>query len=315
MSQKATEDYFVFGLHVRSELSLPELGPPGVPGPDAPAVTVRIGNVGHEIENPCHVGPTFQVGLDDYLLDVRKVARYRVRGGSEIVVERAAGSTERDVRLFLFGTVLGALCHQRGLLPLHASAIVANGRAIAFSGHSRAGKSTLAAFFADRGYPVLADDICVLGLEGNRHPTAFAGTRNIKLWQDALLKLGRNPAALQTVRAGLQKYQVPLNGSAASAASPLDRIYILHEARLPQHQGIKRLSGAGAFGAIFNHTYRPHLIAPMGRAQENFARCVALLQRVPVYALGRSWGFANFAQDAAVLEAHFLDPDAAVPSA
>ena len=146
--QKATEDYFVFGLRVRSELALPELGPAGTLESDAPVVTVRTGSAGPDIEKPSHVGPTFQVGMDDYLLDVRNVARYRVRRGDEIVVEPAAGSTERDVRLFLFGTVLGALCHQRGLLPLHASAIVANGRAIAFSGHSRAGKSTLAAFFA-----------------------------------------------------------------------------------------------------------------------------------------------------------------------
>src|ERR1700733_3900834 len=66
---EVSEDYFVFGLRVRSELALPELGPAGTQEADAPLVTVRTGSAGREIEKPVHVGPTFQVGMDDYLLD------------------------------------------------------------------------------------------------------------------------------------------------------------------------------------------------------------------------------------------------------
>jgi hypothetical protein len=51
----------------------------------------------------------------------------------------------------------------------------------------------------------------------------------------------------------------------------------------------------------------------MGRAEGHFTRCADLLKRVPVFALGRSWGFATFAQDAAALERHFLDRDEALP--
>ena len=300
-------EYLVFGLRVRSEFSLPELGPARRPDRSVPAVTVRTGSAGPAIENPSDVGPTFQVGRDDYLLDVHRVARYRVRDGNEIVVEPAAGSSERDVRIFLLGTVLGALCHQRGLLPLHASAIVVNGRAVAFAGRSRAGKSTLAAYFADRGYPVLSDDICVLGFDDERRPAALAGVPNLKLWQDALLELGRNPGGLETVRTGLQKYHVPLNGNAAANAAPLERIYVLGETRLERLEGIERLSGAAAFDKVFSNIYRRHLIAPMGQAQAHFARCIALLQQVPVFAVARRWGFGTFAADAATLERHFLD--------
>ena len=64
-----------------------------------------------------------------------------------------------DVRLFLLGSVWGALALQRGLLPLHASA-VGRGRTVhAFTGPPGAGKSTLAAALAARGYPLFTDDM------------------------------------------------------------------------------------------------------------------------------------------------------------
>lgn len=45
-----------------------------------------------------------------------------------------------------------------GYLPLHASSVVANGRAYVFAGKSGSGKSTIAAALLDRGCEFLADD-------------------------------------------------------------------------------------------------------------------------------------------------------------
>ena len=88
-----------------------------------------------------------------------------MRDGNQIVIDAAPDATDRNVRLFLLGSALGALLHQRGLLPLHANAIDLGGGAVAFSGHSGAGKSTIAAWFHDRGHRILADDVCVVGFD------------------------------------------------------------------------------------------------------------------------------------------------------
>ena len=109
------------------------------------------------------------------MLTVDGVGRYLVRGGAEILVDAAGGAAERDVRLFLLGSALGILCHQRGLLPLHANAVVANGAAYAFAGHSGAGKSTLAAHFAQAGYEILCDDVCVISFDEAGQPLAWPG--------------------------------------------------------------------------------------------------------------------------------------------
>jgi hypothetical protein len=155
---------------------------------------------------------------------------------------------------------------------------------------------------------VLSDDICALSFDRDGRPDAHAGIPKNKLWQDALVELGRDPARLDTVRDGLHKYHLPLDS--AAGAVPLGRIYVLREASFARHEGIARLHGTAAFDEVFNNTYRRHLVAPMGQAQAHFARCAALLRRVPVFALSRSWGFGTFAQDAAALERHFLDDSA-----
>ncbi|MCP4397035.1 MAG: hypothetical protein GY801_07015 [bacterium] len=65
---------------------------------------------------------------------------------------------------------LGALLHQRELLPLHGSAIKVNDGVCVFVGLSGNGKSTVAAAFRQRGYQVLADDVCVVSIREDGLP-------------------------------------------------------------------------------------------------------------------------------------------------
>jgi hypothetical protein len=136
---------------------------------------------------------------------------------------------------------------------------------------------------------------------------AWPGVPRIKLWRDALKALGRDHHDLATVRDGLEKYEVPLDGLAGGTALPLERLYILREARLPSQETIERLTGAAAFDEFLNHTYRHRLLAPMGCAASHFAQCATLVKHVPVFSAGRRWGFECFADEAAKIEHHFRD--------
>lgn len=258
------------------------------------------------LEQPRDVGPTFQVGLDDYLLEVREVARYRVRKGREIVIEPFPGSSERRIKVFLLGTVFGALCHQRGLLPLHASAIALGDRCIAFAGPSGAGKSTLATFLGDRGYPIVSDDICVVGLDGQGLPVAWSGLSRLKLWRDAVEALGRDPRDFDAIFEGVEKYQLSPERPMPRRPLKLARLYVLSEARLPQQEGISRLARSLAFDAIIGSTYRPRLLAPMGQARAHFALCAAIVKHASIHAVYRRWGFDSFSAEVEKLERHFI---------
>jgi hypothetical protein len=82
-------------------------------------------------------------------------------GGTEIWVD-APGVSDADVAECLLGPILGIALRRHGIVCLHASAVEIDGRAVAFAGRQGAGKSTLAALFAMRGCPVIADDLSAL---------------------------------------------------------------------------------------------------------------------------------------------------------
>lgn len=290
--------YEVFGLRVGSQLPLPELfeARPG----DAD-VEIRFGRIAaYEGEKP---GLTLQA--DGALLSIPEVGRYLIRDGREIVVEPAAGGSERNLRLYLLGSAFGAVLHQRGLLPLHANAIEIDGRAVAFMGHSGAGKSTIAAWFHDRGYRVLADDVCVVTFDGAGGPVAHAGIPRLRLWREALEASGRTADAFELSFDDQDKYNVP---TAAGAGAPLElsHIYLLRKAEAG-HPSIARLQGIDAVDALVANTYRGAFVTMMGAAGRHLADCLKLIHRAPVFGADRLWGYDAFEAQALALEAHARD--------
>lgn len=282
-----------------SDLLLNELAPAGEGAPD---VRITAGPTGA-------VDGAQGVTVDgvDLVLTITGIARFTVRGGSEIRVEADPSASARNVRLYLLGSVFGALLHQRGLLPLHANAIVIDGRAFAFTGASGAGKSTLAAWFVDRGYRILSDDVCVVGFDaggfdGRGAAVAQPGLPRLRLWRDALDRGGRDAADYHRSFDELDKYDVPT--AADLSPMPLAAVY-----RLGRGDGgdIARLTGMAAVEALVANTYRGAIVAQIeGGTRRHLAACVALARAVPVFAAERAWGFDRFEAEAARLEAHAL---------
>jgi hypothetical protein len=178
--------YRAFGLAIRSCLPLPEL----LPADSGPAdVEVEYGEVPAELPDALARGVRFQAAPGRLLLQVDGVARYLVSGGSRVTIARDPAAGDEDVRVFLLGSVFGALLHQRDDLVLHGSAIEWDGAAVVFMGFSGAGKSTLAAAFRKRGRPILTDDLCVVRPDGSGRMLAHPGFPEAKLWLDSLQEL------------------------------------------------------------------------------------------------------------------------------
>ena len=108
--------------------------------------------------------------------------------GSAVWAKWPETSSLEDAATFLLGPVLGFLLRLRGITCLHASAVVLDGRAVAFVGDAGAGKSTTAAAFARRGHPVLSDDVVALvEREGAFHVLPAYGY--LSLWADSVTML------------------------------------------------------------------------------------------------------------------------------
>lgn len=309
--------YACFGLDVHSEIPLPELA--GMPAPPAagarPRIVIRTGTIPADLTVAPGAGRVRAIGGDTFLIDVKDTARYLVRGGAEIVVEPYAGGSAVNLRLFLLGSAFGALCHQRGLLPLHANAVVMGGRAFAFAGRTGIGKSTLAAYFQTRGYPVLCDDVCVVSFDDQGRPMAWPGLPRLKLWRDAAETFGHDSRALERASDGRDKYHVPLASPGDRGPYPLARIYLLRNVADGAQEEIERLTAASAVRALMVNTYRRSFVRKMDLIDGNFQQATAVAHHAAVFSAARHRGFDVFEREAERLVDHLRQPDDSVSGA
>jgi energy-coupling factor transporter ATP-binding protein EcfA2 len=297
--------YSCFNFRLRSDIPLGELHPAEAGNDARPIVEVRVGALPETLPGGRTAPYGLQIADDEVMLTVANTARYLIRGGREVVVDRLEGGSERDMRLFLLGSALGILCHQRGLLPLHANAIVADGAAVAFAGPPGAGKSTLAAHFAHTGFEVLCDDVCVIEFDEGGRPLAWPGLPRVKLWGDAASAFGHDSSTLDQAIEGMDKYHVPLRRATQARPIPFRRLYVLSRAE-DRPGEIRRLGGQAAMAEVMGQTYRGLYLAPMGLVERHFRQCAALLASAEVYSASRTWGYDVFQQQAGMLEQHVL---------
>jgi hypothetical protein len=300
--------YSCFNFRLASELPLDGLNEARA-GDTGPLIAVRMAPLPDSLTGAAAPVHGLQALGAEALLSLPQVGRFLVRDGREIVVDPHPDASERAVRLFLLGSALGILCHQRGLLPLHANAVAADGAAYAFAGPSGAGKSTLAAGFERRGYRLLSDDVCMVDFDEAGTVLAWPGIPSLKLWSDAADRFGHDCGRLERVMEDAAKYHVPVASVREAAPAPLRRLYVLSRADRDAPPGIRRLVGHEAMAAVMAQTYRGAYLEPMGLAQRHFRDCSALLSSLRVYEATRHWGFDCFEQEIDRLERHMFEED------
>jgi hypothetical protein len=98
---------------------------------------------------------------------------------------------------------------------------------VIFLGKSGPGKSTLAAYLAQQGFPVLCDDFVVLSQQGS-HTLVVPAYPGVRLWPDTLSTLFDHNARTTPVAHYSEKRRLALDGDDGQAVSvPLARVYIL----------------------------------------------------------------------------------------
>jgi hypothetical protein len=121
-----------------------------------------------------------------YLLEFFDLARFVIDFDEHrIEAIGAAGCTPATLAHLLLDQVLPrAVCHE-GRMVVHASAVgLGDGRAVAFTGVSGRGKSTLAAAFLRAGHRLLSDD-CLLLENVSGRVCALPAYGSLRLWEDS----------------------------------------------------------------------------------------------------------------------------------
>ncbi len=226
-------------------------------------------------------------------LFVPGVAEYLVQDGRSIRVSPEAGAEESTVRLWLLGSAMGLVLHQRGLLVLHGAGVLVGGRVAVFLGDSGAGKSTLAGSFARAGHPVLGDDTLAVH-RGPEGPVVWPGSRVMKLWSESARALGVSLEGCERVGARFDKFWVGVGQVAPYRAYPLAQVVELARA-----DGAVRIEPLGLLDAtrlIATHTYRPEFVRMMSRDEDHFRQCADLAAGITALRFERPWDTGRIAE-------------------
>ena len=268
MEALARHAYRAYGLSIHSDIQCPELAPHPDPA-QIPDVNIRVLAHGSCEFNALENG-RYQVQPGRFRLDVPGVARYCVQEGKRILVETCADTSADRVRLFLLGSTMGALLYQRGLFPLHGSAVETPRGAMIFVGAQGAGKSTLTAQFHAKGYRLLSDDVCAIAQtpSGLRIVPAVS---QFRLCSDAYERLGKKAGA----RFDVDKYVVPMGEGYCPEPAPLRMIHILSsdDVECPRFE---ILCGLSRLQYLLQNLYRPCYL-PGQQTQSQLVRMAGVI--------------------------------------
>lgn len=251
--------YQAYGLHILSEVPCPELhAEDGLAFP--PDVTIRLEPPVAEVS--LSIGEDyFQVSPGLFHLTIPKVARYTVKDGNSISIQPQAGTPIDQVRLFMLGSSMGALLYQRGLFPLHGSAVSTRWGAMIFVGPQGMGKSTLAAHFLRRGYSLLSDDVCAIVPSADQ-VRVLPALAQVRLCEDAYSRLGQ-PADAQF---NVDKFVVPVRHAYCRQSAPLRAIHLL-ENQEEDHPQFSPIRGFDRIRCLLENLYRPEYLK--GQSTQN----------------------------------------------
>ncbi len=286
-----TSWYEVYGIRLRSdlELSFAEGIPGGEPDVDLVSATKSFFR---EISRDAVLRPTSYGWYEYALLDDEQIY-LRWDGLFEFVVDgdgrriwfgSLGTNSLESLQVYLLGRALSFALVKQGFEPIHATAVVLDGGALAFLGESGHGKSSLAAGFLGDGCRLLTDDLLLVSQLSGR-PEAQPGPPRIKVFPWVARRcLGLTGVGVP-MNNGSDKLVLPLGEHHHhSRPAPLRAVYVLsgpREVFRKQRIQIATLSQREAFVELIRHTFN-YVVTDPKRLQQLFSKSLQLASRVPV---------------------------------
>ncbi len=205
-------------------------------------------------------------------------------GGRRIRCRRDAAASNESFQVYLLGQALSFALVEQRLEPLHATAVLVDGEAVAFLGSNAFGKSTLAASFLDVGCRLITDDLLVLRMS-DVDSFAYPGPPRIKLFAQAASRLFPQRSDAGPMNHGTDKIILPLDaGQTCTEPARLRVIYVLAAPRDTcrlDAVSVTRLSPREAFVALVTGTFNRRLVNA-DRLEHQFGIMATVAERVPL---------------------------------
>ncbi|WP_078545773.1 HPr kinase/phosphorylase [Litchfieldia alkalitelluris] len=277
--------YRAFGLNIVSDIQIEELQKTTIPDSES-NIFIELGDLSMVWEESIKTTEYFVIKEDYIFVHIPKVAIFKIQKGNNIIVSPISPIKMDAIRLYLLGTCMGSILIQRGILPLHGSAIEVNGKAYAIVGDSGAGKSTLASAFLRRGFRLISDDVIPVSLSKDNIPMVTPAYPQQKLWQESLTEFGIESTNLRPIIDRETKFAIPVPNQFVNQQLPLAGIFELVKTN-NEEIVIKEVKNLERLQKLFYHTYRNFLIEHAGLLEWHFSFITRLLNDIKIYQIKR----------------------------
>jgi hypothetical protein len=283
--------YEVYGIHLRSDrkLSLVEGIPVGKPDIDLLSASESFFR---EASRDALLKPAAYRWYEYALLNNGQIYlrwsnlfEFLVDGdGCRIWFGSLSAHSLESLQVYLLGRALSFALVKQGFEPIHSTAVVVDGCALAFLGESGFGKSSLAAEFIGKGYSLLTDDLLLVSQISGR-AEAQPGPPRIKVFPWVARRCLDPTGEGVPMNNGCEKLVLPLDEHHhQSSPVPLGGVYVLsgpREVFRKQRIQIETFSQREAMMELIRHTFN-HVVTDPKRLQRLFSESLELASRVPV---------------------------------
>ena len=251
---------------------------------------VRISRLGEPPEAEGERLSALPPGSDVPLIELRRtgdVYRLHIEGAGvyaisqkEISYWAADGGPRAEIHLI--GIAMAIWLELAGVLALHGSGVVVDGRAIGFLGGNRSGKSSLALHLMSLGATLLSDDLLAIRPQDG-YIEAAPGYPQVRLWPQEAEALAGGAQGFERAHPDFDNLRIPRSdarwGEFAEGAVPLGALYVLDGT---SGSGWDELNLQKAVIEMTRHSFAAPFLSALGVQQSRLAKLASLARSVPV---------------------------------
>jgi hypothetical protein len=236
--------------------------------------------------------PYSVLNKDLFFLEVNQIAKFLIKDKDHVGIEKHPTARWKDVYAFLFDTVLTMLLLRNNIFVFHAMAVAFGNKAFLFCGTSGIGKSTLAAFLANKkGAKIIEDDKCLL--EYNPKTGKFQ-IRNhypfLELWKanTPLVKDNKHIKFVNKTRDNIEKYRFDITNQTPKRKVNLDKIILLNMTMQKNEIVLNQIKGIQKVNVVKRYIHMDHYVPIFGKNKELFQTIAKVVNGIEVHSVNKS---------------------------